>query len=1228
MMNPRKISFLQWNCRGLRANFDELQILLQKYCPAVICLQETFLNDTSLSLKCYSMFHILNPEGNGGGVSIAVDNTVPHSQVQLDTQLQAVAVQLSIPHSITICSLYLPPHLKWTEDEITTLIHQLPEPYLLVGDFNAHSTLWGCSSTDRKGHCIETLLTEQDICLLNQKLPTYIHPATGSQSALDLSLCHPNIFLDFTWQVLDDTHGSDHFPIVLETSQNISPDSMKRWSLNRANWTLFQTLCSNTIDVATLLASGDPLSSFTSLVFAAAEAAIPRTSTVPKHINKPWFNEECKNAVSDRKKALNKLKTNPMPVNLDNYKLCRARTRKIIRSTKRQSWKNYVSQLNQRTPMKKVWKMVKKICGKNTASSIKHVCKNGKTVTDSSAIADTLGEAFANNSSSTHYSTKFNVFKNKMEKIPLQFTSDNDELYNKLFTLSEMQESLQRAHDSSPGPDNIHYQIIKHLPESSLKTLLDIFNHIWESGIFPPSWQEATIVPIPKPGKDHSDPMNYRPIALTSCVCKTMERMVNSRLMWYLEVNHILTPNQSGFRKRRSTVDQLVRLESLIREAFVKKQHVVAVFFDIEKAYDTTWKYGIMKDLFDAGLRGRLTSFVEGFLSDRLFKVRVGNTFSKFFSQENGVPQGCILSTTLFLLKINSIMKCLSNNINSSLYVDDFLICYSSAHMATIERQLQHCLNKLQIWCDENGFKFSTAKTVCMHFCQKRGIHLDPDLHLHGVPIPVVTEYKFLGLIFDSKLTFYPHIKYLKQKGIQALNLLRVVAHTDWGADRTVLIQLYKAVIRAKLDYGAIIYGSARPSYLKILDPIQNQALRLCLGAFRTSPVASLEVEANIPSLSLRRTKLALQYVTQLKANPSNPAYNCVFSLKCQQAFNCRPHVIPPFGIRMLPYIADLDIDLQCIAPVKVCPIPPWILKQPHIILDLHNNLKADTCPDIMRSRFLELMHHFQASVPIYTDGSKSDEAVAAAAVSQQQSLSLRLPHEASIFSAELKGLSLALDIVKRFKYTDVIIFSDSLSVIQAIASQKLLNPLVLEVVLKFHYCVSSGTHVSLCWVPSHIGIKGNERADAAAKAALTLDIAFVKIPHSDVKPCIDKYINQMWQQTWQSQNNNKLYSIKPCIGKSIYPSLFSRRDEVVWARIRIGHSHVTHSHLLKKEAVPMCISCNCMYTVEHILISCVNFAIIRNKYYSVLSLTDLFSKIRPSQVLLYLKDIQLYKKI
>ena len=172
---------------------------------------------------------------------------------------------------------------------------------------------------------------------------------------------------------------------------------------------------------------------------------------------------------------------------------------------------------------------------------------------------------------------------------------------------------------------------------------------------------------------------------------------------------------------------------------------------------------------------------------------------------------------------------------------------------------------------------------------------------MYGSNIPIVPEAKFLGVIFDRKLSFIPHIKYLKNKCLKALNLLKVLSHTNWGADRTTLLQLYRSLIRSKLDYGSIVYGSARKSYLQMLEIVHHQGLRLALGAFRTSPVASLYVEANELALSLRREKLSLQYATRLAANPSNLAFEATFQPQFPVIYENKPYAIKTFGIRIAP---------------------------------------------------------------------------------------------------------------------------------------------------------------------------------------------------------------------------------------------------------------------------------------------------------------------------------------
>ena len=134
-------------------------------------------------------------------------------------------------------------------------------------------------------------------------------------------------------------------------------------------------------------------------------------------------------------------------------------------------------------------------------------------------------------------------------------------------------------------------------------------------------------------------------------------------------------------------------------------------------------------------------------------------------------------------------------------FVDDFGIFIRSKNMETIEFKLQRCLNNIEDWATENGFKFSKTKTQCVHFCQIRQLHLDPHLTIYGSPIPFVSEAKFLGLLFDNKLSFIPHIKALKAKCLKALDILKVLSSSDWGGDRTVLLNLYRSLIRSKLDY-------------------------------------------------------------------------------------------------------------------------------------------------------------------------------------------------------------------------------------------------------------------------------------------------------------------------------------------------------------------------------------------------------------------------------------------
>ena len=165
--------------------------------------------------------------------------------------------------------------------------------------------------------------------------------------------------------------------------------------------------------------------------------------------------------------------------------------------------------------------------------------------------------------------------------------------------------------------------------------------------------------------------------------------------MWYLESNHILTHVQNGFRRNRNCLDQVTKLDTHMREAFVRNYHTIAIVFDLEKAYDTTWRYGILQDLHTSGLRGNLPKFIKNFLHLRSFRVRLGSVYSDSHIQQSGVPQGSILSPALFILKINNITKTLPPYIKCSLDVDDFAIYSSDPSLQTLENNIQNYLKIL-----------------------------------------------------------------------------------------------------------------------------------------------------------------------------------------------------------------------------------------------------------------------------------------------------------------------------------------------------------------------------------------------------------------------------------------------------------------------------------------------------------------------------------------------------
>ena len=1186
MMANSNPPIMQWNCRGIYSNYEELQHLLANFQPACICLQELILGQRDPPKPSgYRVYTSPRQNMGRGGAAILAKNSLPAIEVDIQSELQAVAIRISLPKKYTICSIYLPPNTEVDKRELTDLIMQLPRPFLLLGDCNSRNVEWGDSTTNPKGRTLSSLIEDGSIALLNEEKPTYYCQSTNTWSFIDMSLCSTDILFDFTWDVLEEDYGSDHFPILLSpTSQRGVEQRKFTWSIDRANWKLFNQLTEIREEVTMFQSVDECIEHFHRKIMAASEKSIPKRNTTSRKSNVPWWNDSCSKAIKEKVKTFRKyIRTGRIEHKIEMNRT-RAVARRTVKRAKRDSWRKYTSGITSSTPSKVIWDKVKKIAKKSNTFQHPVLRDGNEEIFDPKEVANKLATSFAHTSKVQEVNRR-HYERGYMDRMTKSFEVQNNKDYNKDFTWKEFQEALQTRGATSPGPDLVHYEMLKHLNISAANFLLGTFNKIWSSGTFPDMWRKAEVVPIPKEGKDPTSATNFRPISLTSCVCKLMEKMVSSRLTYMLEKEENIPQTQSGFRKFRSTYDPLILLDKKINEALDHKEIALAIFFDLQKAYDTTPRWKVLDCLKDFGFVGALPLFIKNLLSSRTFQVRVGTSTSDPFEQEEGVPQGGILSVHCFSMVMNTVVESLPPGTWNSIYADDLALCISGRSMRTVERRAQLAINHVNQWAESLGLKISESKTVCLPFHKyQRPPPPDPQLKLNGSQVPVVETHRFLGLVFNRTHSWEPHIRELKKACQKPLQLMDYLSHTTWGADRGSLLRIYDALVQSKLDYGCAIYGAASERLLKKLDPVQTKGLRLATGAFKSSPKVSLQAECDVMPLKHRRDFLKMKLYLR--------SHRVVDSLVCE-AFEVSldPESAWPLASKLATMSEQHPMDASLVSPIEPQEVPPWMLSPLTFCKGMCDVEKGQLTSQAARALFCEhSREHHLNTVWAFTDGTRSETGTASAAVlwtSPKISRKLHLHSDASIFSAEVYAIIEALQLIQYRKERAFTIFSDSRSTLMSLERYDPPHPLVRKVQELFHAVRTTGKVIDLCWIPSHMGIEGNEEADGAAKTALILPIERKQLPYRDYVRSAKKYHRELWQDEWDQLGPVKLRIIKPRL--RYWTSSFhkSRHKEVILARLRIGHTRLTHCHLMKKEPAPVCQRCRVTVSVLHVLIEC-----------------------------------------
>jgi hypothetical protein len=387
-------------------------------------------------------------------------------------------------------------------------------------------------------------------------------------------------------------------------------------------------------------------------------------------------------------------------------------------------------------------------------------------------VAEELASYYGERSATSSYPPSFQSEKAKAEGKSIDVLPNPLDVYNIDITLNELLWALDKGRSSSTGPDMLGYPLLQRLPLSVKTTLLEVFNKIWRNGDFPINWRNAIVVPIPKPNCHDTGPGAFRPISLTSCMAKVFERIINRRLITVLESNGRLDKRQHAFRAGRGSDTYFAELE---RSLPAVNEHCLIASLDLAKAYDTTWRHGILRTLNSWQIRGRMMSTLKCFLSNRTFQVSVYGHLSREHQLENGVPQGSVLSVTLFLVAMQPIFRVVPSGVDILLYADDILLIVRREKSEGLHRKLQAAVKAVDKWTKSVGFSISATKShilYCSPNARREPVHR---ITIDRVPIPMTNRLRILGVTFDRTLTFKPHCQLVKKSCESRIRILRMI---------------------------------------------------------------------------------------------------------------------------------------------------------------------------------------------------------------------------------------------------------------------------------------------------------------------------------------------------------------------------------------------------------------------------------------------------------------------
>ena len=445
----------------------------------------------------------------------------------------------------------------------------------------------------------------------------------------------------------------------------------------------------------------------------------------------------------------------------------------------------------------------------------------------------------------------------------------------------------------SPGPDSIHPRILKESAEVIALPLSLIFRSSLSSGMIPEKWKWAHITPVFKKGSKH-DKENYRPISLTSVICRLLERIIKNEIVKHLDANELFSNDQYGFRAKRSCVTQLLEALEEWTSLLDEGNSIDVIYFDFAKAFDSVPHQRLLSKLNSYGIRGNVLQWITAFLRDRKQRVVLNGFKSSWTNVLSGVPQGSVLGPLLFLIYINDLPDCIESS-SVKIFADDLKLYQKNSGSS---QPVQDDINRIENWSSQWQLPLNAQKCSKLHVSCKNGEGIDSNIYYiidqkvnRRIEIKESEETKDLGVIIDTKLKFQKQIANCikKANGVLA-SIKRTIKYLSIQTFNT----LYKALVRPLLESAGAVWSPSLVKDIRSLESVQRRATKL-VPSLRNLSYKDRLIALDLPTLAYRRKRGDMIMVFKIMKGIVDLHYTTFFKLSTN---NTRGHELKLFKQR------------------------------------------------------------------------------------------------------------------------------------------------------------------------------------------------------------------------------------------------------------------------------------------------------------------------------------------